>query len=358
MADVTDRHADHDPLFVVGLLDADQDPAERAAADALIARCADCAALHADLLALSSATRLLPIPPRPRDFRLTAADAAGLTAARAGEPGAPTPRLMGEMKDPRATAAHASHDTILVASLADHSLPVSEREAAESLVAACGLCAVLHADLVALSAATRSMPTPARPRDYTLTPDDAARLRPGGWRRWVAAFGTSRDAFSRPLAVGLTTLGLAGLLVATLPSVLMQGSATSAPPAALDTTGNAGGAPLPVTDAGAEGASRSADPGAPAAAPSADYAGPVIASQQPGPVASDRNGAVVQDDEASPAPTQGGTTSGSSKGSGAERTVSEQGATGIPTMIVVSGALLLVGLGLFLMRWAARRFGD
>ena len=36
---------------------------------------------------------------------------------------------------------------ILVASLADHSLPASERTAAEALVAACSQCADLHADL-------------------------------------------------------------------------------------------------------------------------------------------------------------------------------------------------------------------
>ena len=39
------------------------------------------------------------------------------------------------MTDPFSTSDHASHDTILVASLADHSLPVAERAAAEALVA-------------------------------------------------------------------------------------------------------------------------------------------------------------------------------------------------------------------------------
>ena len=109
---------------------------------------------------------------------------------------------------------------MLVASLADHSLPDADRKAAEALVASCRDCADLHADIVALRAATPAMPTPARPSDYTLTADDAARLRSRGWRRLVSAFGTARDSFSRPLAVGLTTLGIAGLLVASLPSIL------------------------------------------------------------------------------------------------------------------------------------------
>ncbi len=45
------------------------------------------------------------------------------------------------------------------------------------------------------------MPTPARPRDYALTPDDAARLRRGGWRRLVAAIGSPRGRL-QPAAGG------------------------------------------------------------------------------------------------------------------------------------------------------------
>ena len=87
----------------------------------------------------------------------------------------------------------------------------------------------------------RAMPTPARPSDYTLTERDAARLRSGGWRRFVAILGTSRDALSRPLAVGLTTLGLAGLLVSAAPSFMM-GSASSAAPTTIGApAGGSGG---------------------------------------------------------------------------------------------------------------------
>ena len=42
----------------------------------------------------------------------------------------------------------------------------------------------------------------------------------------MLAIGSSRDALSRPLAIGLTTIGLAGLLVATVPGAL-SGSATT-----------------------------------------------------------------------------------------------------------------------------------
>ena len=160
MADPLDRHTDHDPELIASLLDRDPDAAERAAAEARLASCAECAALHADLLALTTATAALPFPPRTRDFRLTAADAARLAAPVTGEPAAAPARLMGVKTDPRVSNPHASHDTMLVASLVDHSLAASERHAAEALIASCEDCAALHLDLTALRAATRALPMP------------------------------------------------------------------------------------------------------------------------------------------------------------------------------------------------------
>jgi hypothetical protein len=244
VADVLDQHAEHDPLVIATLVDraatgaSVEGPADaaddletaamRAIATSWVDSCRSCAALLVDLVGLAQATRDLPSPARTRDFRLSATDAARLAGVSAGgEPGATTARLSGVMTDPRPTAsAHATHDTLLVASLADHSVAAAERVVAQALVASCDRCAELNADLAALRDATRALPTPARPRDYTLSAADAVRLRPAGWRRFVAAFGTTRDAFSRPLAVGLTTLGIAGLLVATIPSMLPSAGAT------------------------------------------------------------------------------------------------------------------------------------
>ena len=93
MADPRDPHADHDPLIVARLLDRDLEGEERAIAEARIASCASCAALHADLIALSAATSAQPTPSRPRAFTLTAADAARLATDAAGEPGSTMPRL-------------------------------------------------------------------------------------------------------------------------------------------------------------------------------------------------------------------------------------------------------------------------
>ena len=122
MADGRTDHDAHDPLLIAALLDRDASATERAAADDRRRSCPDCAALYADLLALAGAVREQPAAPRVRDFVLTAADADRLTAERTGEPGPAATRLSGVMTMRPDTAGHAGHDTMLVASLADHSL--------------------------------------------------------------------------------------------------------------------------------------------------------------------------------------------------------------------------------------------
>ena len=379
MAEPRGGHAEHDPLVVAALLDPDLAPGEREARDALIASCPDCAALHADLLALATATTDLPTPARPRDFRLTAEDAALLAAAVPGEPVAAAPRLASVMTDRPIPADHAGHDPLLVASLVDHSLPATERTAAEALVAACDACADLHADLLALRDATRAMPTPARPRDYTLTAADAARLRRVGWRRLVRAFGSPRDVFSRPLAMGLTTLGLAGLLLASVPSLISTGGSTSG---TLSTVGapvgevpqpqagtDSNGAPVAAGSTGSPGAEGGGAQAPVVAAPSAAAAAasPVPAAAESAPAATppakEAFGPVRSAADAAAPPSAGdfGVKGGApgapgvapGLGSSADTTES-----GLPLLLVVSGLFLIAGLALFAIRWSARRLGD
>ena len=142
------------------------------------------------------------------------------------------------------TTSHATHDPLLVAALIDRDLSGPEHERARALVADCSACAELHADLRSLAGATRALPTPPRPLDFTLSPADVERLRPNLVRRLLGAIGTSRDSFSRPLAMGLTTLGLAGLLVATVPAVLPSGGGGTG--AELSAPGDAGAPEEPV----------------------------------------------------------------------------------------------------------------
>ena len=109
-------------------------------------------------------------------------------------------------------------------------------------------------------------------RDYALSSEDARRASRTGWRRLVAVFGSTRDAFSRPLAIGLTTIGLAGLLVTTVPGALPGASSSAACPRWVRRP--AAPVPAPIRDAlGGEGR-----PPAPAASAAASEPGPGTAA--------------------------------------------------------------------------------
>ena len=128
------------------------------------------------------------------------------------------------MADP---AGHAGHDPLRVAEAVDRGARLVP------VVDLCARCVRLYADLVVLTAALPLSAMPARPRSFTLTAEDARRLRPGGWRGWWSAVGSARDTLTRPLAIGITTLGLAGLLLTAAPTLLLGvGGAMSAGAAA------------------------------------------------------------------------------------------------------------------------------
>jgi len=77
-------HAAHDELLIARLFGDDVDERERAVALAQMDACEDCAALFADLGSIRDATVALPVPARPRDFRLAEANAARLRPRRSG----------------------------------------------------------------------------------------------------------------------------------------------------------------------------------------------------------------------------------------------------------------------------------
>lgn len=118
---------------------------------------------------------------------------------------------------------HTRHDPVQVAVALDRGArlaPMLER---------CGRCRALYRDLVALTAALPSGALPSRSRAFTLDADDARRLQPGIWRSWWAALVSARDSVTKPLAVGFTTLGLAGLLL-TAGTELSMGMGAAAGP--------------------------------------------------------------------------------------------------------------------------------
>lgn len=127
-------------------------------------------------------------------------------------------------------ATHAAHDTVLVAAYAAGDATGAGLDHATALVAACPDCAVLHRDLRAIAAALPATPAPRRTRDFRLTPEQAASLRPAAWRRLLVPFAGPRFAFAAPLGSGLAALGIVGVLLAG-PGVPMGGP-TAAPQSA------------------------------------------------------------------------------------------------------------------------------
>jgi hypothetical protein len=161
---------------------------------------------------------------------------------------------MPHVSDVRSTS-HDRHDPMLVAALAADDLAGTDRDQAIALTSSCVDCATLHDDLLALARETASAPPPmtARPRDFRLTPADAARLRPSGWRRLVAAVASSRRIISQPLGVGLATLGLVGLLIGNV-QLGFGSSSGAAAPALVPAAGGAavgGAAAVPAASAAA-----------------------------------------------------------------------------------------------------------
>jgi hypothetical protein len=248
---------------------------------------------------------------------------------------------------------HAAHDPTLIAALAARTpdLTDAQTSTAHDLLASCDACTTLLADLVALQTALPTTSTPARPRDFSLTPADAARLSPGGWRRFLGLVGSARDNVTRPLAFGFTSLGVAGLLLAGL-STFSFGGATQmlapvggpvemAAPAA-SAAPSASGAPL----AGGAAASEPASAESASAAPSVGSAGQAYGTDR-------MSGSIAP---AASDDADGGVFSGSGDiaGEGSLMALRDD-ASGLSVMFVVAGTLLLVGLGLFALRWSARR---
>ena len=109
---------------------------------------------------------------------------------------------------------HPDHDPELIAAYAAGDATGAELERATALVAACEPCAALHHDLRSIAAAMPELPAPVRARDFRLTPEQAAQLRPRGIRAILATLSGPRFSFATPLGTGLAALGIVGVLVA------------------------------------------------------------------------------------------------------------------------------------------------
>jgi hypothetical protein len=249
------------------------------------------------------------------------------------------------------------HDETLIARLAADDVPETDRDGrrARQLVAECPACAELLADLRAIVAATADLPAPPRTRDFRLTEADAARLRPAGWRGLLARLGSPGFAFTRPLAAGLTTLGIAGLLLATLPGAGLGGAATSlAPERVLSTVGKSVGSEY---QGGSQDSSGAGPTAGPSAAPAPAVVGPEASSPDraapsapPTGVPSTTGPAVAANGSPEAAATPGQAAGPSPLDE------QEGGGTGWPSPLAVASiALLVAGVALGALRLIARR---
>lgn len=258
---------------------------------------------------------------------------------------------------PHTPAAEAQDHAVLIVALDAGDVAGAELRAAESLAASCTGCAALVHDLAAIRSAMTALPVPPRRRDYRLTAEDAARLRPSGWRRlleWLAAPGST----VRPLATGLATLGVVGLLL------------TSGLPGILSGFGSAGAAPVmapaespldnaaPGGSGGGEFQGTYGPAGAPTGAPGNDPG--LAATAAPAPVSTaapsgDRAGLAGEAATAEPTVDRVGATGTSDSAPESGKAAGRDAASTVSLPALVSLALLAAGLALLVGRTIARR---
>jgi anti-sigma factor RsiW len=256
-------------------------------------------------------------------------------------------------------AEHPRHDTSLIAGHAAGDLADPERIRAEALLAACGACVDLHRDLIEIQAATRESPAPAtRIRDFRLSEDQAARLQRGSWVRAILRPFAAARSSTRPLAAAFTSVGVAGLLLATFVPGLLGGAA-SAPvdrDLAVAADSSAGGAPASTSAPQAipgENQPVAADASAVAPAIQVEPTGPrdpgLLSGMTLPPAATDRTGITT---------TAGGAKAGASEAAddtGASASSTREPAPSTNLALIASLGFLVVGLALFGLRFAARR---
>ena len=170
---------------------------------------------------------------------------------------------------------HANHDETLIVRLYGGDVDAQERARALDLLAECSDCAGLFADLGQIASATAALPIPARPRDFSLTPQDAARLRPA-----QARGGTSWRGLTRRLGGAFAALGLAGILV-TGAAIALVPAAGLTQQLASDTRHEA------ALQVGAANVPPSSGAGYAAASPASSNGTKAVAPDSPSPVQND-----------------------------------------------------------------------
>jgi hypothetical protein len=253
---------------------------------------------------------------------------------------------------PHLPPSHADHDPLAIAAYAAGDATGPELDDALALVAACTDCAALHHDLRAIASALPDLPVPARSRDFRLTPEQAASLRPAGWRRFLAPFAGPKFAFAGPVGAGLATLGLAGILVAGSFGVPLAataptdgGAAAASDAVAVERTNASGGAEPFAAESPAAVALPAAE--APVSVPGPAVEAPVAGAPASAAPVGDAQGEVAIT-EAGPGPTTDVEADKMASGVTLETEP-------VPVVPMLSAVALLLGVTLVALRFASRR---
>jgi hypothetical protein len=173
------------------------------------------------------------------------------------------------MKTRQIAPNHADHDLLLIAAHVAGDASPDEADWATTILATCVECRQVASDLAAITTASQALPAPRRSRDFRLTPDQAAGLRHRSIGSRIAAALLDSRGPARALPAALMTIGLAALLVSTMPGLPGAGA-----PAARDlreqvftspTAAPTGDARTGAESVGAPDAAKS--PGSPSGAP-------------------------------------------------------------------------------------------
>ena len=252
---------------------------------------------------------------------------------------------------PGPATVHANHDESLVVRLYGNDVDREERSRALDLLAGCEECAALFADLGQIASATSALPVPERPRDFMLTPADAARLRASvpahRSSRW---FGLTRQLGGAFAALGLAGVLISGALTALAPASSFQATNYDAAKVGSQAALNVGAAPAASAQPVADGSR-----GAAIAQPSSNtFVSPGAASAGPSGSGSEITKATVS---TPPPPNSSGSvayvqpvpTAASSHGAGTETVSGGQSASSgpfdpKPAVLIGSAGLLLLGL--------------
>ncbi len=103
---------------------------------------------------------------------------------------------------------HRRHDRLLVTRFAVDDAYPNEREEALKLVETCSECAALAADVRLVSAVVPRLPVAPRTRDFTITAEQAERLRGSGLSRWLRTLAMPGWTALRPVAGVALSIGL------------------------------------------------------------------------------------------------------------------------------------------------------